>query len=130
MRETTAAILEDLYEVEMASNGAEALRRVEQTHFDVIVSDYDMPSMSGMELLRHIRRLGRRPVTVLVTGMRRAVHNELGPDSDRADLVSTMLLKPYSPERLLEAIDRALTVAEMRNAVASAFAASHGIKRG
>lgn len=46
------------FEVTGASSGAEALARLEQGHFDVVLLDVMMPTMSGDEVARRIR--GRR----------------------------------------------------------------------
>jgi CheY-like chemotaxis protein len=39
------------YRVETAHNGSDALRALALTSFDVILSDIDMPTMNGMQLL-------------------------------------------------------------------------------
>jgi signal transduction histidine kinase/CheY-like chemotaxis protein len=60
----------DGHRVEIASNGAEALRRLERQAFDLVVSDTKMPGMDGMELYRELERrfpaLRRR--IIFVTG--------------------------------------------------------------
>ncbi|MGD0886608.1 MAG: response regulator, partial [Thermodesulfovibrionales bacterium] len=43
------AVLSSEGSVEIASDGAEGLRKISETHFDVIVSDVDMPLVSGIE---------------------------------------------------------------------------------
>jgi len=49
-------ILEDLAdEVLFASNGAEALALLEECSIDLVITDINMPGMSGLELARHIR---------------------------------------------------------------------------
>jgi two-component system NtrC family sensor kinase len=44
------------YRVEIASNGADALRRLEQDRYDLVVSDTKMPVMGGVELFHEIER--------------------------------------------------------------------------
>ena len=46
------AVLEDEGSVEAAANGAEALEKIETGYYAAIVSDFSMPVMNGMELLR------------------------------------------------------------------------------
>lgn len=47
-----AAILEDVGEVERVSNAKDALKRLDERHYSVIVSDIGLPVMSGMEFYR------------------------------------------------------------------------------
>jgi two-component system chemotaxis response regulator CheY len=38
-----------------AEDGAQALRQLQQTRFDLVVSDWNMPNMNGLELLKAVR---------------------------------------------------------------------------
>lgn len=51
-----SALVEDLdHEVETAQNGQDALKLLERTHFDLVISDWMMPEMDGPQLCRAIR---------------------------------------------------------------------------
>ena len=55
-------------DVTEASNGAEAIRKIEQGgEFDLVITDWNMPEMTGLELLRQIRYLDAALPVVLVT---------------------------------------------------------------
>lgn len=58
------------HRVEVASDGAEALDVMRQEPPQVVLSDWRMPNMDGLELCRHLRRseLGRRTFFILFTG--------------------------------------------------------------
>ena len=43
------------YQVEVADGGAEALEKINQAHFDLVLLDQVMPGMSGLDLLRLLR---------------------------------------------------------------------------
>lgn len=43
------------YAVVVAADGEEALSRFERAHFDLIISDFQMPRKDGIELLRWVR---------------------------------------------------------------------------
>ena len=43
------------YEVEIAENGAQALAKIHQAHYDLVLLDHMMPGMSGLDLLRLLR---------------------------------------------------------------------------
>ncbi len=44
-----SAILHDEWEVDLANNGREALAKLNRSHYDLIISDIDMPVMDGIE---------------------------------------------------------------------------------
>lgn len=56
------------YYVDVAASGQEAVDYVDQTSYDVIVSDVRMPSMDGIELLKVVRQHDLRVPVVLLTG--------------------------------------------------------------
>jgi EAL domain-containing protein (putative c-di-GMP-specific phosphodiesterase class I)/ActR/RegA family two-component response regulator len=56
------------YAVDMANDGAQAIRLVTLGEYDTIVSDISMPGMDGLELLRAIRHHDLDVPVVLVTG--------------------------------------------------------------
>jgi len=43
------------YKVEYAENGSDALEKLLSTHYDLIVTDINMPQMDGYELVRRVR---------------------------------------------------------------------------
>lgn len=49
-------------------NGRDALARLEQNHFDLIITDLKMPGMSGMELFEEIRDRNTEIKVILMTG--------------------------------------------------------------
>lgn len=54
-----------------AENGASALAIVEQHHIDLMILDYMMPGLTGMEVLTALRQPSRSlsPPTIMITGM-------------------------------------------------------------
>ena len=58
---------EDHHEVEMASNGVEALQLLMAFQPDLILMDMKMPGMSGLETLEKIRELGCRADVIMMT---------------------------------------------------------------
>ncbi|GAB4128715.1 MAG: sigma-54 dependent transcriptional regulator [Thermogutta sp.] len=55
------------YVVTECSSGAEALRAVEKTDYDCIITDLKMPGMSGLELIAHLERRRLRARIIMVT---------------------------------------------------------------
>jgi EAL domain-containing protein (putative c-di-GMP-specific phosphodiesterase class I) len=97
------------YEVEMVLEGAEAVRRAHEREFDVILSDINVPGMSGIQILRSIRAHDRDVPVVLMTG---------GPAIESArEAVDcgalSYLIKPISTDQLKEIVARAVQVHEV-----------------
>ena len=89
------------HQVVTAANGAEALDAVRRHHPDVVVTDVDMPSMTGLELCRAIRAdPGLRHIPVVLAS------GSLLPGDPRAVEAgaSATLLKPFLPTQLLACV--------------------------
>lgn len=56
---------EEGYQVELASNGFEAIDKVKGTKFDVIVMDIKMPGMDGIQALNEIRNMIKEQPVIL-----------------------------------------------------------------
>ncbi|NND98495.1 MAG: sigma-54-dependent Fis family transcriptional regulator [Pirellulaceae bacterium] len=56
------------HQVTAVSNGAEALRLIEQEDFDVAVCDMNMPGMSGLEVLQRISQIETNVEFIILTG--------------------------------------------------------------
>jgi CheY-like chemotaxis protein len=52
------------YEVAMARNGCEALKKLKGKHFSMLVTGLNMPVMSGIELIKEVRSLSI-PLTII-----------------------------------------------------------------
>ena len=69
LRITTAAILElEGYEVETAASGLEAVERLQDADFDLVLTDLHMEGGDGLSLLAEIRRLAPLTISVVLTG--------------------------------------------------------------
>jgi CheY-like chemotaxis protein len=86
-----------------ADCGEKALLRVQtDPDIDLMLADYTMPKMNGVDLAREVRiKLPGLPV-VLMTGYSAAALGDSGPD------ISEILQKPFRAEALAEALLRAL----------------------
>lgn len=61
-------LLQKDFEVFTASSGHDAIELVKRHDFDVVISDQRMPVMTGVELLREVKRLSPRSMRILLTG--------------------------------------------------------------
>jgi DNA-binding NtrC family response regulator len=90
--------------VACAFNGQEALARMEENAFDVLVTDLKMSRMGGMELLRRVKRLSPDTLVVVITGY-----------STVSSAVEVMKLgafdylpKPFTPDELRAVVAQAV----------------------
>ncbi len=93
------------YEVEMASDGSEAMDHLNRRPFQLVITDWKMPQMDGMSLLAHIKTQHPDVNVILVTGF--------GNVSSAVEAIRQgafdYLTKPIQPEELEDTIRRALT---------------------
>jgi DNA-binding NtrC family response regulator len=62
-----AALKKEGYQVKSAENPDEALKLMEPGAFQVIISDYNMPGMNGMEFLQQVKQIDPEVVFILMT---------------------------------------------------------------
>lgn len=88
--------LNGLYEVYIAENGKEGLALYEELHPDILVSDVEMPEMSGFELVRKIRETDSEMPIIFASAL--SSPKDL---IDGLDLgADNFIRKPYLPEEL------------------------------
>jgi DNA-binding NtrC family response regulator len=92
------------YVVITAQNAAEALERLREQEYDLVVTDIKMPGMDGVELAERVK--ARQPWTpvVIITGYG-TTENEVRA---KAAGVSDFIRKPLSPEMIEESAAHAL----------------------
>ncbi len=91
------------YATEKAADGREGLSLAEAGSFDLILLDIMLPGLSGMEVLRRLRRSSDVPV-ILLTARDSVVDKVSGLDSGADDYIT----KPFATEELLARIRNAL----------------------
>lgn len=83
-----------------AVDGREALDTVKAESPDVVISDWNMPEMTGIELLQELNDAGITPVFGFVTSESTPEMHELAKTHGARFLVS----KPFTPESLDQAL--------------------------
>lgn len=93
------------YEVSAAQNGLEGLRLIEETRYDLILTDLKMPDMDGMEFLSKIKE--RQPGTkvIMITGYS-TVENAVAALKQGA---YNYIEKPFTPDTLIKAVTEAIS---------------------
>ena len=99
------------YEVEKAFDGRTGLERALSGEHDLILLDIMLPALSGMEVLRRLRRESQLPV-IMLTARDTVVDKVSGLDSGADDYIT----KPFAIEELLARIRAALRKRPAREA--------------
>ena len=108
-RERLERLIDDMPEwrsIGSCSGGAEAIKRVEAEHPNVVLLDIRMPGMSGIEVARHLSRLQTPPAVIFTTA-----YDQYALDAFDSRAVG-YLLKPVRRERLESALTHAARLSD------------------
>jgi DNA-binding response OmpR family regulator len=97
------------YAVDTADDGAEAWAALEASNYDLVITDNQMPQMSGMELIRRIRESHHSTPVILASG----TLPTLRPEDLRTLLDVAILPKPYLCDELLSFVREVLRAASI-----------------
>ncbi|BEV71897.1 MULTISPECIES: response regulator [unclassified Paludibacterium] len=92
------------YDVSEAVDGQAGLTTAQSAHFDLVLTDQNMPGMDGLSLVRALRKLpayGSTPILMLTTES-----SEQMKTMGRAAGATGWLVKPFDPQKLLDVVKR------------------------
>ncbi|MBI2317191.1 MAG: sigma-54-dependent Fis family transcriptional regulator, partial [Betaproteobacteria bacterium] len=92
------------YEVEAVRSGREALEKIEETPYDVLILDIMMPGMDGLEVLQRVKETHPDIDIIMVTGLSQI---ETAVRSMKLGAFD-YLPKPFNPDELKLVVGRAL----------------------
>ena len=94
------------YQVVEAVDGRDGLDKAREKHFDLVLTDQNMPNMDGLTLIRSLRALpsyARVPILMLTTESSDEMKSK-----GRAAGATGWLVKPFDPNRLTEVVRKVL----------------------
>ena len=94
------------YRVLTAHDGQEALEAAQQERPDLIITDYHMPQLSGLELCRKLKQDAATQDIPAIMLTARGYHLE--PHDTEQSGILRMLSKPFSPRHLLATVNEVL----------------------
>ena len=94
------------YQVDTAEDGAAGWNALQANHYDLLLTDNNMPRLSGLDLIKRLRFARMNLPVILVSGAMST--DEL--DQNPALQLAATLPKPFSPDELLETVKAALCV--------------------
>ncbi|MBL4817396.1 response regulator [Shewanella sp.] len=102
-----SAVMRDFhFEVDTAANGSEALYKLEKSSVDLLLLDWMMPEMDGIQVIEELDRmvadgrLDKRPIVIMMTAY---AAEPLKEDADRSNIYA-MLQKPFKASALFDEI--------------------------
>ncbi|MCC5912255.1 MAG: response regulator transcription factor [Clostridiaceae bacterium] len=98
--------IEDLgFEVDEAEEGKEALEKIQNNDYDLIILDYMMPSMTGIEVLNSLTEVKKKNAIILMlTAKTQDKDQQLAIEAG----VDYFMTKPFSPMELYNFVKEAL----------------------
>lgn len=92
------------YSVDLAISGEEALNKIKQTRYDLVLTDLMMKGISGLDLLKEIKNISPETVVIVITG-----HAAIETAIEAIKLgAHDYVPKPFNDEEIVLRIDRGL----------------------
>ena len=101
-RESLRMILHPLYEVHAVATGGEALAQLQNQQFDLVTLDMRMPGLSGMDVLREIRKMKNDVDVVIISGYMTSKKTEEAKTYGAAEVIA----KPYNVTEVMACVGK------------------------
>lgn len=89
------------YEIEEAQNGQQAYELIQKNSYDLLISDIDMPILTGIDLLFKIRgELKNEKLPIIICTAEKLSN----PDELIMKGANKWIAKPFTPTELLDAV--------------------------
>ena len=100
LRESFQFLLQNLFaEVDTAEDGQEALSKIDERDYDIVLTDLSMPRMSGLRLVDHIRKESHSQIVIAISA-----HDDKEFAEALAPYNVKLLTKPLEMDELFETL--------------------------
>ncbi|WP_456278939.1 response regulator transcription factor [Bacillus sp. AK128] len=97
-------------EILIAPNAASAIELFHTKKIHLLITDIDMPEMTGLEMLKEVRSKGQLPVVIVISA-----HSDFKYAQEAIELgVVHYLLKPINKQKLIDVVEKALEIEDKR----------------
>lgn len=90
-------------EVEVFEDSREALERIDQTDFDIVITDIRMDEIDGIEILEHVQQKSPRTRVIMITGYAMMSLAKKAMEKGAFDFIA----KPFKPDDLRRVVAKA-----------------------
>jgi PAS domain S-box-containing protein len=105
IRDACILVLSDKgFEVAAAPDGEQGLRMIKEKHFDIVLVDLMMPTISGFDVLSEVRSHHPDTVVIVITGYATLEHSIEAMKKGAFDFIP----KPFTPDQLRAVVDKSL----------------------
>jgi len=92
---------EEEYEVDEAADGTEAVQLFERNNYDLLVLDYMMPGLTGLEVIEHVRQKDKEVKILMLSAKSQQYEQEKVIEAG----ANYFMAKPFSPLELKDKIE-------------------------
>jgi DNA-binding NtrC family response regulator len=104
IRSCLRILADDEFQVESVQDGREALKKIEENPYDVVILDIMMPNIDGLEVLRRVKETHPNVDVIMITGLSQVDTAVQAMKLGAFDYIS----KPFEPDELKLVVFRAL----------------------
>ncbi|MEN6623024.1 MAG: sigma-54 dependent transcriptional regulator [Smithella sp.] len=107
----TQLLRENGHEVKAVCDGREGIEAFLENKFDVVITDFRMPNVNGLEFLKYIKEINRDNIVIMITGY--------GTIDSAVESMKTgafdFITKPIKDDLVVLAVNRAMSFANLRD---------------
>ena len=105
IRDACLMVLSDKgFDVAAAPDGEQGLQMIKETHYDIVLVDLMMPTISGFDVLSEVRKNHPDTVVIVITGYATLEHSIEAMKKGAFDFIP----KPFTPDQLRAVVDKSL----------------------